>query len=95
MARPIKVLLVDDKKDYCKSLSGVARHKNLQVVFELDWENGEDGSPAFLNENDFDRIVNTNNLFARKIDSNKLKQMLNMNKKTTKTNIEADQFSHF
>jgi hypothetical protein len=61
----------------------------------IDWENGEDGSPAFLNENDFDRIVNTNNLFARKIDSNKLKQMLNMNKKTTKTNIEADQFSHF
>lgn len=40
MARPIKVLLVDDKEDYCKSLSGVARHKNLQIVFELDWENG-------------------------------------------------------
>lgn len=40
MAATIKVLLVDDKEDYCKSLSGVARHKNLQVVYQLDWETG-------------------------------------------------------
>tara|TARA_R110002033_G_scaffold52479_1_gene99848 strand:+ start:3212 stop:4090 length:879 start_codon:yes stop_codon:yes gene_type:complete len=40
MAQPIKVLLVDDKEDYCKSLSGPARYKNIQIVYELDWENG-------------------------------------------------------
>ena len=40
MALPIKVLLVDDREDYCKSLSGPARHFNIQIVYELDWENG-------------------------------------------------------
>lgn len=40
MEQPIKVLLVDDKEDYCKSLSGVARHKNIQIVYSLDWETG-------------------------------------------------------
>src|SRR5690554_31401 len=40
MEQPIKVLLVDDKEDYCKSLSGVARHNNIQIVYSLDWETG-------------------------------------------------------
>lgn len=40
MSTTIKVLLVDDKEDYCKSLSGVARHKNLRIVYQLDWETG-------------------------------------------------------
>ena len=40
MAQPIKVLLVDDKEDYCMSLSGPARHKNIQIVYNLDWETG-------------------------------------------------------
>lgn len=40
MATPIRVLLVDDKEDYCKSLSGPARHKNIQIVYNLDWETG-------------------------------------------------------
>jgi hypothetical protein len=40
MAQPIRVLLVDDKKDYCESLSGPARHKNIQIVYKLDWETG-------------------------------------------------------
>lgn len=36
----IKVLLVDDKEDYCESLAGVARMNHLQVVYALDWETG-------------------------------------------------------
>lgn len=40
MATPIRVLLVDDKEDYCKSLSGPARHHNIQIVYNLDWETG-------------------------------------------------------
>jgi hypothetical protein len=40
MAAPIRVLLVDDKEDYCKSLSGPARHKNIQIAYYLDWETG-------------------------------------------------------
>lgn len=40
MSQPIKVLLVDDKEDYCKSLSGPARYKNIQIVYNLDWETG-------------------------------------------------------
>ncbi len=40
MPQPIKVLLVDDKEDYCKSLSGPARHYNLQIAYRLDWETG-------------------------------------------------------
>lgn len=40
MAQIIKVLLVDDKKDYCVSLSGVARNSNLQIIYNLDWETG-------------------------------------------------------
>ncbi len=31
MTQPIRVLLVDDKEDYCKSLSGTARNKNIQI----------------------------------------------------------------
>jgi|SRR5690625_1391520 len=40
MERPIKVLLVDDKEDYCQALAGVARNNNIQIVYELDWETG-------------------------------------------------------
>lgn len=40
MSKHIRVLLVDDKKDYCESLSGVARHKNIQLEYKLDWETG-------------------------------------------------------
>ncbi len=40
MSKPVRVLLVDDKKDYCESLSGVARHNNIQLEYKLDWETG-------------------------------------------------------
>lgn len=40
METPIKVLLVDDKEDYCQSLAGVARNKNILIIYELDWEMG-------------------------------------------------------
>lgn len=40
MSKPIKVLLVDDKKDYCESLSGVARGSNIKIEYKLDWETG-------------------------------------------------------
>lgn len=40
MSKPIKVLLVDDKKDYCESLSGVARNSNIKIDYKLDWETG-------------------------------------------------------
>lgn len=40
MAGIIKVLLVDDKEDYCLSLAGVARSSDIQIVYKLDWETG-------------------------------------------------------
>lgn len=40
MATVIKVLLVDDKEDYCQSLVGIGRQNNLNIVYELDWEKG-------------------------------------------------------
>jgi hypothetical protein len=40
MSKPIKILLVDDKKDYCESLSGVARNSNIKIEYKLDWETG-------------------------------------------------------
>ncbi|MDI9258188.1 hypothetical protein [Flavobacterium sedimenticola] len=40
MAAIIKVLLVDDKEDYCQSLVGVGRLSNLNIVYRLDWETG-------------------------------------------------------
>lgn len=40
MATIIKVLLVDDKDDYCQSLVGIGRQNNLNIVYELDWEKG-------------------------------------------------------
>ena len=40
MIEVIKVLLVDDKEDYCVSLAGVARNENIQIIYHLDWENG-------------------------------------------------------
>ena len=46
----------------------------------IDWENGNEESPALLDENDYEKIINSNKLFARKIDSTKLKQMLTMYK---------------
>ena len=42
----------------------------------IDWEGGKKGGPAFLDEKDFDRIVRTDNLFARKIDSNELIRLI-------------------
>ena len=44
----------------------------------IDWNKGEGYSPAYLEENDYETIVASNKLFARKIDSTKkkLKQML-------------------
>lgn len=40
MAPIIKVLLVDDKENYCQSLVGIGRQNNLNIVYELDWEKG-------------------------------------------------------
>lgn len=40
MNRTVKVLLVDDKEDYCISLAGVAREEGMQLIYELDWEIG-------------------------------------------------------
>tara|TARA_B100000795_G_scaffold107866_1_gene79648 strand:+ start:820 stop:1692 length:873 start_codon:yes stop_codon:yes gene_type:complete len=44
----------------------------------IDWKSGRGGYPAFLDENDFQEIINSDKLFARKIDENKsdLLQML-------------------
>jgi hypothetical protein len=44
----------------------------------IDWKTGRGGSPAFLDENDYEQLLASDKLFARKIDSkkNKLKQML-------------------
>jgi hypothetical protein len=36
----IKVLLVDDKEDYCQSLAGIARQYHLNLIYKLDWETG-------------------------------------------------------
>lgn len=44
----------------------------------IDWESGKGGYPAYLDEIDYDSIVKSNKLFARKITSNKLKSMLSM-----------------
>ncbi len=40
MSEIIKVLLVDDKEEYCESLAGVARKHNIQIIYKLDWETG-------------------------------------------------------
>ena len=47
----------------------------------IDWKSGERGGPAFLDESDFQAIINSDKLFARKIDNNKsdLIQMLTTN----------------
>lgn len=37
----------------------------------IDWESGKGGYPAFLDEEDFQSIISSEKLFARKIDSNK------------------------
>lgn len=43
----------------------------------IDWESGRRGYPAFLDETDFESLIASNKLFARKIDkSNTLKMML-------------------
>lgn len=44
----------------------------------IDWKSGKGGYPAFLDDTDFNTIVNSNKLFARKIDQNKttLRKML-------------------
>lgn len=42
----------------------------------IDWESGKGGFPAFLDETDYDFIVSSKKLFARKITSSKLKELL-------------------
>ena len=44
----------------------------------IDWESGKGGYPAFLDETDFQDIINSNKLFARKIDKSetRLTQMI-------------------
>lgn len=49
----------------------------------IDFESGKGGYPAFLDEDDFQNICRSNKLFARKIKSVKLKEMLS-NKFTRK-----------
>ena len=46
----------------------------------IDWKTGREGYPAFLDESDYELLLKSNKLFARKIDSNrnKLKQMLTL-----------------
>lgn len=46
----------------------------------IDWEKSEDGSPAFLETTNYDSIINSNKLFARKIKSEKLQEMLIRNR---------------
>ena len=38
--KPIKVLIIDDKKDYCDSLSGSARKHRIQIKSSSNLENG-------------------------------------------------------
>jgi hypothetical protein len=45
----------------------------------IDWNNGKDGGPSFLEPKDYERVVSTDKLFARKIDSFHLKQLLTSN----------------
>lgn len=43
----------------------------------IDWQSGRNGYPAFLDETDFDSLISSNKLFARKMnDSNTLKSKL-------------------
>lgn len=42
----------------------------------IDWESGKGGYPAFLDEKDFQSIIDSEKLFARKIDKNKNKLIL-------------------
>ena len=46
----------------------------------IDWKTGRGGFPAFLDEDDYESLLASHKLFARKIDSkkNKLKQMLTL-----------------
>ena len=52
----------------------------------IDWESEKGGSPAFLDENNFQAIINSNKLFARKIDRSEIKllQMLKMYKNNSR-----------
>lgn len=52
---------------------------NLRLI---DWESGKGGYPAFFDENDFEKLIESNKFFARKIDLNqtKLIAMLNQHK---------------
>ncbi|MCA6362101.1 MAG: hypothetical protein IM638_03635 [Bacteroidetes bacterium] len=43
----------------------------------IDWSSGRGGYPAYLDESDFDRIISSDNYFARKVKSDsKLKRLL-------------------
>lgn len=48
-----------------------------------DWKSGKGGYPAFLDEGDFHAIINSDNIFARKIDckESKLLQMLTIKRR--------------
>ncbi len=54
-------------------------NNNLRFI---DWESGKGGYPAFLDEDDFQIIIKSDKLFARKINikENKLVQLLTMHK---------------
>ena len=54
MSDIIKVLLVDDKEDYCESLAGIARKHNIQVLYKLDWETGFE---VLQNEKKIDFVI--------------------------------------
>lgn len=54
MDKPIKVLIVDDKEDYCVSLSGAARHNNILLIYALDWETGFE---LLKNSSDFEFVI--------------------------------------
>jgi hypothetical protein len=48
---------------------------NLRFV---DWQSGKGGFPAYLDESDYDAIISSNKLFARKITSDKLKELIDL-----------------
>lgn len=52
----------------------------LMIILRfIKWESESGDSPVFLDENDYETLIKSNKLFARKINStNKLKQMLSL-----------------
>ena len=60
--------------------SEFANHVFNDNLRYIDWETGRGGFPAFLDENDYEILINSDKLFARKIETkrNNLKQMLTL-----------------